>query len=288
MSSHGCDSTWLITFYNILTAETILEDSVLAEGETIIWHGQTIEEAGLYYDTVRSERGGVMAYYELTVTEAAPAGMKAAYVKVTENQEDWAGNYIITFDDMLPHTMIAANNKDFIAAEGAEVLVDNNDTILVAQDFAEFVVVAATENAYSIQLPNEAYISLNVSTNAVESSMTPVDVYFAWVSNDDKNGMAIANAADISADATRVIFQNGTYYRSYTKKLTGNAAYHLPNMYKYVGLVPDPTPGPGTAINAVEKAEDNAVKVILNGNLYIIRNNQWYDATGRMTEDPRK
>lgn len=288
VSSHGCDSVWLVTFNQILEATTINENDELAESDTINWRGQEITEVGVYTDTVRSAMGGVKEIYILTVTAAVPANMKAAYVKVTADQIDWAGTYIFTFDDMLAHTVIAANNKDFDAAEDAELLIDNNDTILVAPDFADVVIVASlTESSYSLQLPAGNYIAIP-NTNAVNASENPADLYFSYISNDDKAGVAIANGADLTNSNTRVIYRNGSYFRGYTNKLTGNLGYILPSLYKYVGLVPEPTPGPVTGIDAITTTEDGAVKVILNGNLYIIRDNQWYDATGRMTVDPRK
>lgn len=287
VSSHGCDSVWLVTFNQILEATTINENDELAEGDTINWRGQEITEVGVYTDTVRSAMGGVKEIYILTVTAAVPANMKAAYVKVTAEQVDWAGTYILTFDDMLAHTVIAAN-KDFNAAEGAELLIDNNDTILVAPDFADVVIVASlTDSSYSLQLPAGNYIAIP-SSNAVNASVNPAELYFSYISNDDKNGVAISNGADVMDGAVRTIFHQGTFFRAYASKITGYTGYILPQLYKYAGLVPEPTPGPGTGIDAITTTEDGAVKVILNGNLYIIRDNQWYDATGRMTVDPRK
>ena len=72
-NQYGCDSAWYVIFEEIREAEYIIEDTVLADGETIIWHEMTIDTAGVYYDTVRSELGGVMAYYELTVTATSPS-----------------------------------------------------------------------------------------------------------------------------------------------------------------------------------------------------------------------
>lgn len=282
-SSHGCDSVWLVTFNNILTAETILEDSVLAEGETILWHGQTIEAAGLYYDTVRSEMGGVMAYYELTVTEALPPVQGKTFELVTAQLADWTGNYLIVFADNKAHAALGligsgTTAKDFVAVGNELTIVDNKIT---TADSCYVTITAMGTDGYSILLPDGNYLNRIHNGAAVSATAEAMAIDYT------ANGIQISGSVS-GKTGTYYLYcnaNNGTpMYRFYVDKSgTAQAAqYALPQLYKEVS-----GEGPGTAIETIDTANE-AVKVILNGNLYIIRDNQWYDATGRLTVDPRK
>ncbi len=270
---HGCDSVWLVTFYNILTAETILENHELADGETYIWHEMSITEPGLYYDTVRSEMGGVKAYYELTVTAAAPAPQGKTFELVTTQLADWTGNYLIVFADNKAHaTVSGGKNKDLAAT--SDVLTISEDNKIVTADSCFVTVTAMGNDGYSILLPSGLYLN-EPNANSVAESANAQAMTLTY--NTDMAGVEISGGNRILYCNTN----NGTFYRMYTDK-TGNSGYALPQLYKEVS-----GEGPGTKVEIIN-AEDGAVKVILNGNLYIIRDNQWYDATGRLTVDPRK
>ena len=266
----GCDSFWFVTFTEIREATYIHEDSVLAEGESFIWHGQTIEATGMYYDTVRTELGGVMAYYELTVTAPAPVPQGKTFELVTAPQADWSGNYLIVFADNKAHATVSG--KDLAAT--SDVLTISEDNKIVTADSC-FVTVTAMGNDYSVLLPNGFY--LGAQKNGVISSAAAVALTFSYTAD----GVQIAGLANSIEYILYCNTNNGTFYRMYTDK-TGNSGYALPQLYKEVS-----GEGPGTKVETIN-AEDGAVKVILNGSLYIIRDNQWYDATGRLTVDPRK
>lgn len=266
----GCDSFWFVTFTEIREATYIHEDSVLAEGESFIWHGQTIEAAGMYYDTVRTDLGGVMAYYELTVTAPAPAPQGKTFELVTAPQADWSGNYLIVFADNKAHATVSG--KDLVAT--SDVLTISEDNKIVTADSC-FVTVTAMGNDYSVLLPNGFY--LGAQKNGVISSAAAVALTFSYTAD----GVQIAGLANSIEYILYCNTNNGTFYRMYTDK-TGTSGYALPQLYKEVS-----GEGPGTKVEIIN-AEDGAVKVILNGSLYIIRDNQWYDATGRLTVDPRK
>ncbi len=273
VSIHGCDSVWLVTFYNILTAETILENHELAEGETYIWHEMSITEPGLYYDTVRSEMGGVKAYYELTVTAAAPVGEGKTFELVTTQLADWTGNYLIVFADNKAHaTVSGGKNKDLAAT--SDVLTISEDNKIVTADSCFVTVTAMGNDGYSILLPSGLYLN-EPNANSVAESANAQAMTLTY--NTDMAGVEISGGNRILYCNTN----NGTFYRMYTDK-TGDSGYALPQLYKEVS-----GEGPGTKVETIN-AEDGAVKVILNGSLYIIRDNQWYDATGRLTVDPRK
>lgn len=266
----GCDSFWFVTFTEIREAEYVLEDSVLAEGESFIWHGQTIEATGMYYDTVRTDLGGVMAYYELSVTAPAPVPQGRTFELVTTQLADWTGNYLIVFADNKAHATVSG--KDLVAT--SDVLTISEDNKIVTADSC-FVTVTAMGNDYSVQLPNGNY--LGAQKNGVTSNANAVALTFNYTAD----GVQIAGLANSIEYILYCNTNNGTFYRMYTDK-TGNSGYALPQLYKEVS-----GEGPGTKVETIN-AEDGAVKVILNGSLYIIRDNQWYDATGRLTVDPRK
>ncbi len=269
----GCDSFWYVIFTEIREATYIHEDSVLAEGESFIWHGQTIEATGMYYDTVRTELGGVMAYYELTVTAPAPAPQGKTFELVTTQLADWTGNYLIVFADNKAHaTVSGGKNKDLAAT--SDVLTISEDNKIVTADSCFVTVTAMGNDGYSILLPSGLYLN-EPNANSVAESANAQAMTLTY--NTDMAGVEISGGNRILYCNTN----NGTFYRMYTDK-TGNSGYALPQLYKEVS-----GEGPGTKVETIN-AEDGAVKVILNGNLYIIRDNQWYDATGRLTVDPRK
>ena len=270
---HGCDSVWLVTFYNILTAETILENHELADGETYIWHEMSITEPGLYYDTVRSEMGGVKAYYELTVTAAAPAPQGKTFELVTTQLADWTGNYLIVFADNKAHATVSGGKNKDLAATSDELTI-SEDNKIVSADSCFVTVTAMGNDGYSILLPSGLYLN-EPNANSVAESANAQAMTLTY--NTDMAGVEISGGNRILYCNTN----NGTFYRMYTDK-TGNSGYALPQLYKEVS-----GEGPGTKVETIN-AEDGAVKVILNGSLYIIRDNQWYDATGRLTVDPRK
>ncbi len=269
----GCDSFWFVTFTEIREAAYIHEDSVLAEDESFIWHGQTIEATGMYYDTVRTDLGGVMAYYELSVTAPAPAPQGKTFELVTTQLADWTGNYLIVFADNKAHaTVSGGKNKDLAAT--SDVLTISEDNKIVTADSCFVTVTAMGNDGYSILLPSGLYLN-EPNANSVAESANAQAMTLTY--NTDMAGVEISGGNRILYCNTN----NGTFYRMYTDK-TGNSGYALPQLYKEVS-----GEGPGTKVEIIN-AEDGAVKVILNGSLYIIRDNQWYDATGRLTVDPRK
>lgn len=272
----GCDSFWYVIFTEIREAAYIHEDSVLAEDESFIWHGQTIEATGMYYDTVRTDLGGVMAYYELSVTAPAPAPQGKTFELVTTQLADWTGNYLIVFADNKAHATFGisgtgSNPKDLIAT--SDELTISEDNKITTADSCFVTVESMGIDGYSILMPAGTYFA-QVTSNAFAVSNTPVAMTFNYT----ENGVEIASANG------RILYQqvnNGnTYYRMYNPQSASN--YSLPQLYKEVS-----GDGPATKVETIN-AEDGAVKVILNGSLYIIRDNQWYDATGRLTVDPRK
>jgi fibronectin type 3 domain-containing protein len=256
---------------SLLDVELYSDSIELAEGETYIWRDSIeITEPGIYRDSVYSEFGGLMAIYELTVTAAAPVGQGKTFELVTTQLTDWSGNYLIVFADNMAHATVSG--KDLAAT--SDVLTISEDNKIVTADSC-FVTVAAMGTDYSVQLPNGNY--LGAQKNGVTSNANAVALTFNYTAD----GVQIAGTASGTEYILYCNTNNGTFYRMYVDK-TGTSGYTLPQLYKEVT-----GEGPATKVETIN-AEDGAVKVILNGNLYIIRDNQWYDATGRLTVDPRK
>ncbi len=277
VSSHGCDSVWLVTFNQILEATTFNENEELAEGDTINWRGQEITEVGVYTDTVRSAMGGVKEIYILTVTAVVPPVQGRTFELVTTQLADWSGNYLIVFADNKAHSIVGGSqNKDLIAT--SDVLTITEDNKITTADTCFVTIEAMGIDGYSILLSNGNYLKRahNGCAQAAEAE--------AMVIEYTENGIQISGevAGKTGSYYLYCNANNGNpVYRFYVDK-TGNTQFALPQLYKEVSGV-----DPGTAIETINTVND-AVKVILNGNLYIIRDNQWYDATGRMTVDPRK
>ena len=177
---------------------------------------------------------------EVAKWKAVPVANK--YAKVKEAPKNWTGHYIIAWEDLKPHSAIkvgSSSKDDFVAAEGAPTFVDGDTiSIMEGDNYAVDVRFSETAGAYTIQLPDGKYIYLP-NTNGVCSGDNKADLYFAF----HEGKVRIGNNADLTTNTVRIIYNNGSNYRSYTGKLT-DASYKLPTLYRLVGEAYDCQDGP--------------------------------------------
>lgn len=264
----GCDSI-IIMHVIINTVDTIRETFEMPENDTI-WHGITITEPGMYYYTEPSFLGGDSIRYILTVTAPVTPVEGRTFELVTEQLSDWSGNYLIVFSDNKAHATVSGSKKKDLVATSGELTITEDNKITTAENCFVTLTAMGTDD-YSILLPNGMYLN-EPSDNSVDESANAQAMTLTY--NETKAGVEISGG-------NRILCHNssgGNFYRMYTAV----GSHALPRLFKEVS-----GEGPATAIETINTANE-AVKVILNGNLYIIRDNQWYDATGRLTSDPRK
>ena len=177
---------------------------------------------------------------EVAKWKAVPVANK--YAKVKEAPKNWTGHYIIAWEDLKPHSAIkvgSSSKDDFVAAEGAPTFVDGDTiSIMEGDNYAVDVRFSETAGAYTIQLPDGKYIYLP-NTNGVCSGDNKADLYFAF----HEGKVRIGNNADLTTNTVRIIYNNGSNYRSYTGKLT-DASYKLPTLYRLVDEAYDCQDGP--------------------------------------------
>ena len=172
---------------------------------------------------------------------AVPTVVK--YAKVKAAPVNWTGHYILAWSDLKPHSIIdATTKKDLAAADGAPAFEDG-DTISIVEGSDYAVDIRFSKNtagAYTIKLPDSKYIKIP-NANEVNEDEAAQDLYLAYFKGTNQEGVQIS--LDNNFDTgSRIIYANGTNYRSYTNKIDGT--YKLPVLYRLVNEAFDCADGP--------------------------------------------
>ena len=152
----------------------------------------------------------------------------ARYVKVTAEQDDWSGNYLIVYGNNA-HAELLDGKKDLNpVAEG--LTITNGEIASDATTDAAAVTVAKNGEFYSILLPSGKYLG------AQHNGCKIFDEPFDWTIEYSAEGMKISGEA-VNKDATNTYYMywnsnGGNYYRCYVWK-DGQSGYVLPELYKY-------------------------------------------------------
>ena len=176
---------------------------------------------------------------EVSAWKAIPTIYK--YAKVKEAPINWTGHYIIAFADHKPHSVISGSD---LAVDAKAAAFTDGDTISIMEgnDFAVDIRFSETAGAYTVKLPNGKYIKIPGS-NAVNEDEAAMALYMGFYESENQEGVRIADKADLSSTGTRMIYNNSSYYRSYTNKID-NASYKLPTLYRLVDEAFDCQDGP--------------------------------------------
>lgn len=180
--------------------------------------------------TYTEEGVSVSSKYTITVSEKATEPEEPGqpsttpkYVKVTSNQADWSGTYLIVWSDNKARSKV--NSKDLASVSNSALSISDNEISVSANTEKDEVVISSNSNGYTIKLSDGQYLyvtNANQVNAGVASKATTMSLN--WTSS----GVEITGVD--SANNTRYLYQNGTYYRMYKK----NTSYKLPNLYKLV------------------------------------------------------
>ena len=159
--------------------------------------------------------------FTLTQKGVPAEGAEPKYVKVTEEQTDWSGKYLIVFGNNAHATL---SGKDLNATKAVNPVAGE---IEATSDLdAAVMTVSKNGDKYVMTYPDGKYFSM--AKNASSSSTTAFDLTFTYTAN----GVKIAGVA---SGTTYILYHNstnGNYYRCYVDK-NGQSGYNLPALYKY-------------------------------------------------------
>ena len=195
---------------------TIKGIAAVNNGKVQIIFAQESDFAGLTGARLSQSGGDTPAEPE------TPASGK--FVKVSAEQTDWSGKYLIVFGTNA-HATLAASGKDLNST--AAVTIVNNE-IAASDDLAAAVMtVVKNGNDYNMTFADGKYFGMQHNGCKLMDSAFPLG--FAYTAD----GVKISG---VPADKTATYFlyantSNGAYYRCYVEK-NGQAGYTLPTLYK--------------------------------------------------------
>lgn len=172
----------------------------------------------------------VTAKYTITVSpkttepeEPEEPSTTPKFVKVTSAPTDWSGTYLIVWSDNKARSKV--NSKDLVSVSNSVLSISNNEIVADSNTAKDQVVITAKSGGYTIQLSDGQYLYVtNANQVNAGASSKASTMGLKWTSS----GVEITGVD--SANNTRYLYQNGTYYRMYKK----NASYKLPTLYKLV------------------------------------------------------
>ena len=182
---------------------------------------------GSYDGQPQGGGSAIPAYYISHEVGEAPEVVptEGKYVKVTAEQDDWSGKYLVVFG-----TSAHANltSKDLTAT--VENLSIVNDEIQ-ADSAIDKAALTVTKNgeAYSVLLPSGKYFGMQ--KNGCKLFSEPFDVNFEYTAD----GVKVSGYVEAESN-TFILYHNsnnGNFYRCYVEK-NGASGYALPQLYKYV------------------------------------------------------
>ncbi len=139
------------------------------------------------------------------------------YVKVTEEQADWSGQYLIVYEDgpyafdgslSSSSNLSAANNYQTVTL--TDYGIEYTETV----DAISFTIAAVegTENSYSVQSASGYYIGKTSTSSGLSANKTTV--YTNTLSYDSTNGTTITSEAGTTLQVN--ISGENVYFRYYT------------------------------------------------------------------------
>ena len=157
--------------------------------------------------------------------EPTPTPEGACYVKVTADQEDWSGKYLIVWGTNA-HASLASGAKDLNSTAAVTI----EDGVIAATDALNSAVMTVTKNGdkYNMTFADGKYFAMQ--HNGCLLSTTAFDLDFAYTTSGVKVSGYVA-----AKSATYILYynsNNGSYYRCYVDK-NGQSGYTLPTLYKY-------------------------------------------------------
>ena len=186
---------------------------------TMTFAANTTSEPVTY--TVAFAGEGLNKTFTLTQKAVPAADADPRYVKVSAEQQDWSGEYLIVWDNKAHATL---SSKDLIAT--ADVTIVADEIAATAELEKAVMTVTKSGDKYVMTLPNGSYFGM--AKNSCKEATTEFALTFEY----SDAGVKISGT---TSDGTFILYHNsnnGNFYRCYADK-KGQAGYTLPALYKY-------------------------------------------------------
>ena len=193
--------------------------------------GGTVTVAGKrssYNGTPQMAAGGLLLNYVAPATgeEGGETPVSGKYVKVTAEQSDWSGKYLIVFGSNA-HATLASSGKDLNSTVAVNIV---NGEIAASAELAP-AVMTVTKNGdkYMMTFADGKYFGMQ--KNGCKLMTSPFDLNFAYTTAGPKISGFVT-----SENNTFILYENASsgtkYYRCYVEK-NGQTGYNLPALFKY-------------------------------------------------------
>ena len=179
------------------------------------------------YGSYEDERGTlpalVLAENPIEPEQPEIPELTGKFVKVSAEQNDWTGQYLIVFGDNA-HATLTSKDLNSTAA-----VTDVNGEIEATSELAA-AVMTVTKNGdkYVMSFPDGSWFGMQ--KNGCKLMNSAFDLEFAYTAD----GVMISGYVE-SESKTFILYHNsnnGNYYRCYVDK-SGQEGYTLPTLYKY-------------------------------------------------------
>ena len=186
---------------------------------------------GSYNGTPQGGGNPVPAYYISHVPGEGVAVTPTAgsYVKVTAEQTDWTGKYLIVWGTSA-HATLASSAKDLNATVTGLTITDG---VITANSELDAAAMTVTKNgeAYAMTFSNGKYFGMQ--KNGCKLFDTAFDLNFEYTTSGVKiSGYVAAESNTFYLYENASNASSGTYYRCYVEK--NQNGYTLPQLYKYI------------------------------------------------------
>ena len=170
--------------------------------------------------------------YTVVLTQNAAGAVEKAYVKMTGEQSDYSGQYLIVFESK-NRAYNGSLTSTFNGNSSVQNYVDVNiseDKIMASEEMNSYsVTIEQVSGGYAIKLASGYYIGREEDSNGVDGEQAYSDGLlntFEW--NSDNGGYVITSAG------SRVLLYNSSanYIRYYSPSNIGKSDYPLPVLYK--------------------------------------------------------
>ena len=240
------------TEYTITIADGIVNGTVVASAETALEDTQITVEAtpdeGYVLETltyvygneepidITNEMGFIMPAADVTINATFAELPEAYFEIVTENLDDWTGEYIMAYrvdENTLPALSmidkIGSNYVGIVAeineyCNSATGLIEANDNTIAIR-----IAIEPSENGYTLNLNNNGYLGW-LTGNTMVAAETVENSNYEWTISYENDTMKIVNVADNN----RIIRYNPSAPRFAAYTLTSSIANTV-DLYKYYG-----------------------------------------------------
>ena len=143
------------------------------------------------------------------------------YVKVTAEQDDWTGKYLIVMNDNKIHSKLSG--KDLVAVYTGQITT-NEVNAKDVDAYAMTITKSANSGKYYMTYPDGKYFGITAK-NTSNALAKPFDLTIKYTSK----GVQIIS---VLSNTNYILYSNQKqYFRCYVLKTDSN--YALPNLYKY-------------------------------------------------------